>query len=94
MTSRGPELVSHFLRFLQAGYRSSCLHGSSLDSGPSYRILNLANVVDIFVANSTSQIVVTVMHLEVFTKEETLLYRLHLLIGPWSCILSSVFVLQ
>jgi len=45
------------MRFLQADYHpvyavSPC---SSLDSGPSYNILDLADVADAFVANSTSQ---------------------------------------
>jgi len=48
-------LVSHFLRFLQAGYRSSCLISSSLDSDSSYDILNLRDVADVSVANSIAQ---------------------------------------
>jgi len=40
---------SHFLRFLQAGYHLSCLHGlfpcSSPDSDPSYDTLNLIDVL-------------------------------------------------
>jgi len=51
-----------FLRLLQAGYHPSRLN----DSGSSYdMILNLADVADVFVANSIPQSVVRVMHLRV-----------------------------
>jgi len=59
----------HLLRFLPAGYRPTCLHVSpcsSPDSGPSCDILNLADVVDIFVSNSMPQI--AILKSSIFTK--------------------------
>jgi len=51
---------------------SSC---SSPDSGPSYGILNLANVAD-----TSLRILHKVMHFKIFTKAKNLLHPLHLLI--------------
>jgi len=56
---------------------SPCL---SPESGPSYDILNLADVVDVFVTNSIPQSIVTVTHLKVLNLYEGLLLLLHFLI--------------
>jgi len=75
-------LVSIFCNFCNPSFTCS---SSCSSSGPSYGILNLTNVTNIFVANST---LARVMHFKILTKGDRLFHPLHLLIRP--CLIQYV----